>query len=62
MFVCMDASLKNVCTARLGITYTAYHLRSEKQTTPLRYGGTLLVAQLVEALRYKSEGRGFDSR
>jgi len=23
--------------------------------------GTLLVAQLVEALRYKSEGRGFDS-
>jgi hypothetical protein len=27
-----------------------------------RDGGTLLVAQLVEALRYKSEGRGFDSR
>ena len=25
-------------------------------------GGTLLVAQLVEALRYKLEGRGFDSR
>ena len=25
-------------------------------------GGKLLVAQLVEALRYKSEGRGFDSR
>jgi hypothetical protein len=24
--------------------------------------GTLLVAQLVEALRYKSEVRGFDSR
>ena len=24
--------------------------------------GTLLVAQLVEALRYKREGRGFDSR
>ena len=24
--------------------------------------GTLLMAQLVEALRYKSEGRGFDSR
>jgi hypothetical protein len=24
--------------------------------------GTLLVAQLVEALRYKPEGRGFDSR
>jgi hypothetical protein len=23
-------------------------------------GGTLLVAQLVEALRYKAEGRGFD--
>jgi hypothetical protein len=25
-------------------------------------GGTLLVAQLVEALRYKPEGRGFDFR
>jgi hypothetical protein len=25
-------------------------------------GGTLLVAQLVEALRYKLECRGFDSR
>jgi hypothetical protein len=24
--------------------------------------GTLLVAQVVEALRYKPEGRGFDSR
>ena len=24
--------------------------------------GTLLVAQMVEALRYKSEGRRFDSR
>jgi hypothetical protein len=24
--------------------------------------GTLLVTQLVEALRYKSKGRGFDSR
>jgi hypothetical protein len=28
----------------------------------LLQGGTLLVAQLVEALHYKSEGRGFDSR
>jgi hypothetical protein len=26
------------------------------------YIDTLLVAQLVEALRYKPEGRGFDSR
>jgi len=26
------------------------------------YGGTLLVAQLVEALRYKPEDRGFDPR
>jgi len=34
MFACMDASFKNVCTDSLGITYTAYHLRSEKQTTP----------------------------
>jgi len=31
---------------------------------PVAYNpeGTLLVAQLVEALRYKPEGRGFDSR
>jgi len=29
---------------------------------PFRRGGTLLVAQLVEALRYKPEGGGFDSR
>jgi hypothetical protein len=27
-----------------------------------KYWGTLLVAQLVEALRYKPEVRGFDSR
>jgi len=27
----------------------------------IRGGGTLLVAQLVEALHYKPEGRGFDS-
>jgi hypothetical protein len=26
----------------------------------MRIGGTLLVTQLIEALRYKSEGRGFD--
>jgi hypothetical protein len=25
-------------------------------------GGTLLVGQLIEALSYKPEGRGFDSR
>ena len=28
----------------------------------IRFGCTLLVAQLVEALRYKPEGREFDSR
>ena len=28
----------------------------------LRLGGMLLVAQLVEALRYKPEGLGFDSQ
>jgi len=27
-----------------------------------KVGGTLLVAQLIEALRYKPEGRGFDSQ
>jgi len=26
MFACMDASLKNVCTASLSIPYTAYHI------------------------------------
>jgi len=30
----MDASLKNVCT--VSHTHAAYHLRSEKQTAPLR--------------------------
>jgi hypothetical protein len=28
---------------------------------PVNLRGTLLVARLVEALRYKSKGRGFDS-
>jgi hypothetical protein len=28
---------------------------------PKLYWGTLLVAQLFEALRYKPKGRGFDS-
>jgi hypothetical protein len=32
------------------------------QVSTLPVGGTLLVAQLVEALRYKPEGHGFDSR
>ena len=27
----MDASLKNVCTASLGIMYTAYHILGRKQ-------------------------------
>ena len=31
MFACMDASLKNVCTASLGITYTACHLQGRIQ-------------------------------
>ena len=36
MLTCMDVSLKNVCTCNFNITYTAYHLWSEKQTIPLR--------------------------
>jgi len=36
MFACMDASLQNVCTAGLGITYTAYDILGRKQTTSLR--------------------------
>jgi hypothetical protein len=35
-----------------------YILRDHK----VHCGGTLLVTQLVEALRYKPEGRGFDSQ
>ena len=34
ILTCMDVSLKNVYTVSL--TYTPYHLRSEKQTIPLR--------------------------
>jgi len=33
MFACMGASLKNVCTVSLGITYTTYHIPGRKQTT-----------------------------
>ena len=36
MFACIDTSLKNVCTASLGITYTAYHILGRKQTARLR--------------------------
>jgi hypothetical protein len=35
---------------------------SEFNVVNLPCRGTLMVAQLVEALRYKPEGRGFDSR
>jgi len=35
MFACMDAPLKNVCTASLGITYTTYYIAGRKRTTPL---------------------------
>jgi hypothetical protein len=40
-------------TAELFMMHLSYYLR---------IWGTLLVAHLVEALRYKSEDRGFDSR
>ena len=36
IFACMDASFENVCTAILGIKYTAYHILGRKHTTPLR--------------------------
>jgi len=39
------------------LSYICFNLK--KYVT--EQGGTLLVAQLVEALRYKPEGRGFDS-
>ena len=35
MFACMDASLKNVYTASLGITYTTCHLQDRKQNHSL---------------------------
>ena len=38
MFACKDASLKNVYTAILGITYTAYYILGNKKSTSLRYG------------------------
>jgi len=41
-----------LCTPSLGTLKLSIYLNIR---------GTLLVAQLVEALRYKSEGRGFDS-
>jgi len=31
MFACMDAPLKNVCIASLGITYTTCHILGRKQ-------------------------------
>jgi len=45
---------------------TRYKIREEHNITSFAWGtnksGGHAVAQLVEALRYKSEGRGFDSR
>ena len=38
------------------------HFAPGKDPVPIVQCGTLLVAQLVEARRYKPEGRGFDSR
>jgi hypothetical protein len=35
IFACMDASLENVRTAGVGITYTACHILGGKQTTRL---------------------------
>jgi hypothetical protein len=37
---------------------TSQHIKYNQQ----KLGGTLLVEQLIEALRYKPEGRGIDSR
>jgi len=54
---CRDACRCIIASALCGIIYLAHFTRLY---TVQR--GTLLVAQLVEALRYKPEGRGFDSR
>jgi hypothetical protein len=35
--------------------------KDDLQSVDQEMGGTLLVAQLVEVLRHKPEGRGFDS-
>jgi hypothetical protein len=46
----------------LSPSFYSFHSRGIKTHHQFSCRGTLLVAQLVDALRYKSEGRGFDSR
>jgi hypothetical protein len=45
-----------------GEEFTTYGSTSVYVSIYLRARGTLLVAQLVEALRYKPEGHWFDSQ
>jgi hypothetical protein len=47
------------CVCAEDMTFTHGHTF---QNIMYKGGGTLLVGQLVEALRYKSEGRRFDSQ
>jgi hypothetical protein len=52
---CWEMIWESICLAAvLGV--------HERGICVYTYRGTLMVAQLVEALRYKQEGRGFDSR
>jgi len=44
------------------VTALKWTFSMHKETWYSKEWGTLLVAQLVEALRYKPETRGFDSR
>ena len=55
------AAKENLYPTKESFTVTEASESSSFWTTYLVFSGTA-VAQLVEALRYKSEGRGFDSR
>ena len=64
--VCHVQLLRNVVTARCYVMFplsvTLVYLQFEIKIGLYTVLWGYAVAQLVEALRYKSEGRGFDSR
>jgi len=57
-----SAKLKYVTLSNIVSSSTRAKFIVNFKIVPRNRGGTLLVAQLVEALRYKPQGRGFDSR
>ena len=58
---CSNICILDVTSQKTAITFIAVTLRSHPETRSLYAVGSLMV-QLVEPLRYKAEGRGFDSR